>query len=137
MIGILAPDEIEALLSRNRIGRLAVCTASFPYVVPVSIVYDGQVVYGFSGPGRKIEIMRSQPNVTLLVDEIRSPNQWESVIVEGIYEELTGASDRRQGMATLLAASSTLANKGLSAEPGLIVYRIVPVRKSGRFEMCE
>ncbi len=137
VIGILSPDEIEALLRRNRIGRLAVCTASFPYVVPVNIVYDGHVVYSSSGPGQKIDIMRSQPNVTLLVDEIESPSQWQSVIVEGVYEELSCAAERRKGMATLLAASSRLAPKGLSAEPGLILYRIVPVRKSGRFETCE
>ncbi len=135
VIGILSPSEIEAVLSQNRVGRLAMCAGAFPYVVPVSYVYDGRVVYGYSGPGQKIEMMRSQPKVALLVDDIQSHGQWESVLVEGTFEEVTDPVERMYASAVLNGLSDQMITRGIAAEPGLVLYRVVPTRKSGRFEI--
>jgi nitroimidazol reductase NimA-like FMN-containing flavoprotein (pyridoxamine 5'-phosphate oxidase superfamily) len=134
VIGILSPAEIEELLTRNTVGRLAMCSDVSPYIAPVNYAYDGSAIFGYSGPGRKIEIMRAQPNVALLIDEITGPTQWRSVIVEGVYEELTEPADRQQAMAALTGNNGPLVSKGLRSEPGVIVYRILPTTKTGRFE---
>jgi uncharacterized protein len=134
VIGILSTGEIEELLRRNKIGRLAMCQGAFPYVVPINYGYDGDAFYGFSGPGRKIEIMRAQPNVALLVDEIDGPGQWRSVIVEGTFEELTDAVQRKQGIRVITLSGPQLVTRGISAEAGLVLYRIKPAVISGRFE---
>ncbi|MGE3798134.1 MAG: pyridoxamine 5'-phosphate oxidase family protein [Thermomicrobiales bacterium] len=134
MIGILSASEIEEILRQNRLGRLAICTASFPYVVPITYAYDGQAVFGFSGPGQKIENMRAQPNVALLVDEIRTPTHWKSVIVEGIYDEVIDPAERMQASSIIMSRTRQLVTRGLSDEPGLVLFRIMPERKSGRFE---
>lgn len=135
VIGILSPSEIEIVLSRNRIGRLAMCAGDFPYVVPVSYVYDGRMVYGYSGPGQKIEMMRSQPQVALLVDEIQSHGRWESVLVEGLFEEVTDPVERMHASAVLNGLSDQMITRGMSTEPGLVLYRVVPTRRTGRFEI--
>ncbi len=137
MIGILSSAEIEAMLSRNRFGRLAMCANALPYVVPVSYRYEGTSVYGFSGPGKKIEIMRTQPNVALLVDEIQSPTTWKSAILEGVFEELSDAEERRQAYTTLASNGTSLLPHGASVESGFVLYRIRPTAKSGRFETSE
>ncbi len=137
MIGILSTEEIEELLIRNRIARLAMCSGSYPYLAPINYGYDGQVVFGFSGPGRKIEMMRSDPNVALLVDEIVSPSQWLSVIVEGVFEELLTPEERKQGISAMTQNGPHLVTRGLTAESGLVLYRIRPEVKSGRFERSD
>lgn len=137
VIGILSTTEIEALLKRNRIGRLAMSIGSQPYVLPVSYRYDGTAVYGFSGPGRKIEIIRQQPNVALLVDEIQSPASWKSVLLEGVIEELCEADDRRQAVSQLSSNGTAILPRGMSVDSGLMLYRIRPTLKSGRFESSE
>jgi nitroimidazol reductase NimA-like FMN-containing flavoprotein (pyridoxamine 5'-phosphate oxidase superfamily) len=137
VIGILAPEEIEEMLMRNRFGRLAVCSESRPYIVPISYGYDGQVVFGFSGPGRKLDMMRSEPQVALLVDEITSPAQWRSVIVEGVFEELQSPEERKQGIVAITQNGPHLVSRCLSAESGLVIYRIRPKAKSGRFERID
>ncbi|MCC6945743.1 MAG: pyridoxamine 5'-phosphate oxidase family protein [Thermomicrobiales bacterium] len=137
MIGILSTAEIEALLTRNRIGRLAMCADARPYVLPVSYRYDGVVVFGFSGSGKKIETMRAQPNVALLVDEILSPTSWKSVVLEGVFEELTEPEERRKAYTALSTNGSAILPRGIMADSGLVFYRIRPVVKSGRFETSE
>lgn len=134
VIGILSPSEIEAIIRRNRIGRLGICADHYPYVVPISYVYDGDAIYGYSGPGRKVEIMRGQPNVSVLVDEIESPTQWKSVLIEGVFEEVNDPVERLDASTILNGLTARFVTRGILAEPGLVLYRIRPERKSGRFE---
>ncbi|MEZ4498703.1 MAG: pyridoxamine 5'-phosphate oxidase family protein [Thermomicrobiales bacterium] len=134
VIGILSDSEMESILSRNRVGRLAMCNESTPYVVPISYRYDGQSILAFSGPGQKIEIMRSQPRVALLVDEIVSQSSWKSVLVEGVYQEITDVVEREQAVAVLSSNGAPILPSGMAREVGLIFLRIIPSMRSGRFE---
>jgi nitroimidazol reductase NimA-like FMN-containing flavoprotein (pyridoxamine 5'-phosphate oxidase superfamily) len=59
-----------------------------PYVVPVCFAYAPKCLYVFSTVGKKIDWMRQNPKVCMQVDEIASPSNWKSVVVEGIYREL-------------------------------------------------
>jgi uncharacterized protein len=53
--------------------------------------YYYEFLYSFSTFGQKIEWMRANPLVCVEVDEVMSPQKWESVIVFGHYEELHDA----------------------------------------------
>jgi nitroimidazol reductase NimA-like FMN-containing flavoprotein (pyridoxamine 5'-phosphate oxidase superfamily) len=134
MIGILSPDEIEAMLHRNRIGRLGCSVNDRPYVVPINYGYDGRNLYGYSVPGRKVETMREQPLVSFLVDEIEGPSAWRSVVLEAVYEELTDDTERRQAIQTITRNGSQLVSRGLNADHPLIVFRLRTIEKAGRFE---
>jgi len=63
--------EMELLLERLPVGRLAVTTDEGPYVVAVNYLYLNGSIYFHSGQaGRKMEALRVDPRVCFLVDEV-------------------------------------------------------------------
>ena len=56
---------------------------------PFNYRYDGVFIVGCSMVGRKIDVLREQPLACFQVDETDGDASWRSVIVEGVYEELT------------------------------------------------
>lgn len=88
----MTKDECLKLLERSRLAKLACCHENQPYVVPVYLAYDSTAghpcLYGFTTPGQKVEWMRTNPLVCVEVDEVKSLDDWVSVVVYGRYEEL-------------------------------------------------
>lgn len=135
-IYVLGDEGIERLLHTSLVGRIACASRDGesdprPYLVPLAYGYDGESVYTFSSPGRKIEIMRSQPLVSFEVDEAIAEDRWESVIAEGTYEELTTDEDRQRAHDVLFAGRSGIP----PFSPAQIVYRLRLTKKTGRFEL--
>lgn len=81
-------EECHNALAQASIARLACEMDGQPYTVPVYLVYDGSCLFGFSTMGYKIDCMRANPHVCVEIDEIKSHNQWMSIVVYGSYEEL-------------------------------------------------
>ena len=134
MIGTLTPDEIDRVLRTHQTGRLACTVDDHPYIVPINYAYDGTFIYAFSGAGHKIDVMRRQPNVCFLVDEIAGPSTWKSVVAHGQYEEMVADRDRRAALAWLAPEGSGLVSRSLSDGSRVVVFRIRPQEISGRFE---
>ncbi len=135
-IYVLPADRIEHLLSTALVGRIACCATAIdgeprPYVVPLAYGYDGEAVYAFSGPGRKIEVMRAQPKVSFEVDEAQAEDRWSSVIAEAEFEELTTESERDHAHQVLFTGKPGTP----PFSPGQIVYRLRLTSRSGRFEL--
>ena len=85
----MTKDECDDALTRAKFGRLACAHDNQPYVLPMNIAFDGSAyLYGFARFGKKVEWMRANPNVCFEIDEVKSHNDWMSVIVFGRYEEL-------------------------------------------------
>lgn len=84
----LSTLECTRLLTSNRLGRLACAKDGRPYVVPIYFAYADTHLYAFSLPGRKIDWMRANPHVAVLVEEHGEGRGWRSVVVDGRYEEL-------------------------------------------------
>ena len=70
MIGVMSNEEVQSLLRRKKLGRIAMSTNDRPYVTPINFAYDGEFVYCCSSFGRKIATMREQPLVCFEVEEI-------------------------------------------------------------------
>jgi len=85
-------EEIEEFLRRGVVGRVGCHAGGRTYVVPVIYVWDGECIYVQSVEGRKIEMMRANPEVCFEVDEYRPGGAWCSVILDGVYEELDGTA---------------------------------------------
>ncbi len=135
-IFVLGDDGIERLLHDSLVGRIACCdqnpeSSPRPYLVPLAYGYDGESVYTFSNPGRKIEIMRAQPLVSFEVDHAIAEDRWESVIAEGTYEELTTDVGRQLAHDVLFSGRPEIP----PFSPGQIVYRLRLTKKTGRFEL--
>lgn len=88
----LNDSEAIKLLSNNYIGHLGYLSNSYPHVVPITYYYDiaTNTIISYSSEGHKIDAMRQNSLVTLCVDKIISVADWESVLVYGTFEELSG-----------------------------------------------
>ena len=92
MIKKLETSECTELLNNNYIGHLAFIAHKEPHVIPITYYYDqaNNTIIGYSAEGHKIEAMRKNDIVSLEVEEIKSVNNWRSVQVHGMFEELQG-----------------------------------------------
>ena len=97
----LSRDEIDDLLASQLVGRLGLIEGEVPYVVPISYAYRDGDIYAHSAQGRKLDALRSHPEVCFEVDDVVSVDEWRSVIAWGTFEQLLGA-EAREGLDVLL-----------------------------------
>ncbi len=132
MIEELSDAEIDAFLREQVVGRVGCHAGGETYVVPVLYVWDGECVYVQSIEGRKIRMMRENPQVVFEVDEYVPGGGWRSVIVEGVYEELEGG--RAEAALALLVerfAGRRRREAGRSTRTP-VAFRIRPTGATGR-----
>ena len=147
MVGELTSEQIDQVMLRQVIGRIGCCDADKLYVVPVTFAFDGNRIYAHSKEGRKIKMMRNNPNVCFQVDEIENMANWRSVILWGHYKELTSERERQRAMKILVdriapfQAGETSHTKEHSRAPQIVekkkravVFQIEVKEKTGRFE---
>ena len=132
MTGVLHPDEVEAVLHRHHVGRLACVAGGRPYVVPITYAYADGAVYGQTLPGKKVEAMRARPLVCFEVDERWDDATWRSVVADAVYEELTDPGERAAALRRLRGALPDAARDSAGGDPG-IVFRLRLLEKAGRF----
>jgi nitroimidazol reductase NimA-like FMN-containing flavoprotein (pyridoxamine 5'-phosphate oxidase superfamily) len=96
MMGNLSADEIETVLRSEVVGRIACVSDGWPYIVPVTYVYDGgENVFSHSQDGQKIAAMRANPQVCFEVEQVRSAANWRTVVARGRFEELQRDEEER------------------------------------------
>jgi nitroimidazol reductase NimA-like FMN-containing flavoprotein (pyridoxamine 5'-phosphate oxidase superfamily) len=126
---VLSEDEVLALISAGKIGRLGCVDNGEPYVVPINYAVENGSIYSHSLPGRKIDAMRVHPRVCLQVDQIADDFHWRSAIAFGDFEEIRVPSDRRSILSKLLnrfplltPVESVIARD--ASPPDSVVFRI-------------
>lgn len=98
LIGDLDKKDCIELLRKNYIGRLAYIKGESPYVIPITYYYDDQTdnsIISYALEGHKIDAMRKNQSVSMEVDEIESVQKWKSVLVHGVFEELSGIDAKK------------------------------------------
>ncbi len=143
MLGTLNDDQIELVLRSEVIGRIGCHADGRTYVVPITYAYDGLNIYGHSGEGLKVEMMRRNPSVCFEVDRMDNLANWRSVIAEGTFEELSGAA-AEAALALLVNRLAPLSVSETSQPPHEghvaaigqrpVVYRLHLTEKTGRYE---
>jgi nitroimidazol reductase NimA-like FMN-containing flavoprotein (pyridoxamine 5'-phosphate oxidase superfamily) len=121
--------EIDAFLREQVVGRIACHADGRTYVVPVVYAWDGAAVYVLSVEGRKIEMMRANPEVCFEIDEHGPTGSWRSVIVEGVFEELEGT---RADAALALLVQRLGRGRRRRGERPAVAFRIRATHMSGR-----
>ncbi len=116
-IRTLSTLECSKLLSASRLAHLACVGDGKPYVVPIYFAYADSHLYAFSMPGKKIDLMRANPHVSLVVEKHGNGREWQSVVVDGRFEELP---DRIGGKAEREHAWSLLSKHFDWWEPGAL-----------------
>ena len=83
MITDLTRPEMEALLGRHNVGRIAYSDGRRVDIEPIGYVYFDGAIYGRAAPGTRMTALRGHPWVAFEVDEVRSFADWESVVAKG------------------------------------------------------
>ncbi|MGI9254992.1 MAG: pyridoxamine 5'-phosphate oxidase family protein, partial [Thermomicrobiales bacterium] len=99
-------------------------------LVPIAFGYDGESVFAHSGPGRKLRLMRENPLVTFEVDHATAADHWESVICEGLFEEIADGPERDEALRAIYHPSKEIPDLGVYT----VVYRIRLLSRTGRYE---
>jgi len=95
MILEMSPSEIDEFVLTQKIGRVGCHVDGVTYVVPVIYGWDADCIYVYTTEGKKVDMMRQNASVCFEIDEYASNGGWRSVIVQGVFEELTGDDAQR------------------------------------------
>lgn len=148
MVGKLNQEEIKHVLASNVLGRIGCTDGTSVYVVPLNYFFDGQNIICHSQVGKKVRMMQHNPNVCFEVDEMKSFTDWRSVIVTGVYEELTNNMEKLNAMKVFVDSMMRLKISETAQPPEeldhrehprdghikTIVFKIVIQQMSGRYE---
>lgn len=87
----LTREECLKVLSTNYIGRIAYIFGGHPEIIPITYYFDPaqDAIISYSGKGHKISSMRQNSTVSFQVDEIENLQKWKSVLIQGVFEELS------------------------------------------------
>jgi nitroimidazol reductase NimA-like FMN-containing flavoprotein (pyridoxamine 5'-phosphate oxidase superfamily) len=79
----LASHEIEEMLNRHNVGRMAYSFHDRVDIEPIHFVYADGAMYGRTAPGSKLDTLLHHPWVALEIDEVDGLFDWRSVVVKG------------------------------------------------------
>ncbi|HEY5087351.1 MAG TPA: pyridoxamine 5'-phosphate oxidase family protein [Gemmatimonadaceae bacterium] len=82
-IRALGRDEIEQILARNHVGRIAFIVHDSVDIEPINYVYKDGWIYGRTSQGTKIDAIARRARVAFEVDEVKALFDWRSVVVKG------------------------------------------------------
>jgi len=63
-------SEMEDILNRAEVGRMALFDGTMPYIIPLNFLYkDGKIIFHCAWEGRKLDIISTNPNCCFEVDQ--------------------------------------------------------------------
>lgn len=135
----MTADEMKTLLTIKDFGHLGCSRDGRPYVLPMHYVYDGESIYFLTTEGQKTEYMKANDEVCFQVESINGRDDWESVVVIGRAEQITGSEEKEKAMQILAARNPTLSPAlnlteidVWTRENSLAIYRIKTEIMDGR-----
>jgi uncharacterized protein len=84
----LPRNEIEVLLARNNVGRLAFAFHDRVDIQPIHYIYERGWIYGRTSEGEKIATLEHNRWVAFEIDEVEDVFNWRSVVVHGSFWKL-------------------------------------------------
>lgn len=82
----LTGEEIDLVLSRNNVGRLAFSFHDRVDIQPIHYVYDDGWLYGRTSEGEKTATVRHNQWVAFEVDEVEGKFTWRSVVLHATFD---------------------------------------------------
>lgn len=77
--------EIETILSRNHVGRVAFSFRDRVDIRPIHYVYKNGWIYGCTSKGGKLETIAHNMWVAFEVDEVAGTFDWRSIVIRGAF----------------------------------------------------
>src|SRR5512141_1900891 len=126
----LSRSEIDEILARNNVGRLAYALRNRVDVEALPYAYDAPWIYARTTPAMKVATVEHLRFVTLEVDEIAGAGEWHSVVVRGAFYVLRADSPRERQI--LEHALELLGGQVDPGSGGSFVFRIPAHHAVGR-----
>jgi nitroimidazol reductase NimA-like FMN-containing flavoprotein (pyridoxamine 5'-phosphate oxidase superfamily) len=136
----LTRDEIDLVLDKERVIRIAFNANGETFVVPVFYVWHEGALCGLTTPGRKTRLGEANPEVAFQIDStfVTGPWEWASVAGQGRFSHVANPAEFGPFAVRLrekLTDSPEWAAKLLQdrfAKFGMYAWRIEPRDLSGR-----
>jgi nitroimidazol reductase NimA-like FMN-containing flavoprotein (pyridoxamine 5'-phosphate oxidase superfamily) len=107
---------IEEIIKQSRVCRLGLVDGDKPYVIPMSFGYDGSLYFHSALEGRKIAVLKKNPQVCFEFDEVtklvknKDACEWgmafKSVIGEGKAVFVEDITQKAHGLGVIMAQYS-------------------------------
>lgn len=81
----LARDEIEAMIGRNNVGRIAFAFHDRVDIEPIHYIYERGWLYGRTSEGEKLSTLAHNQWVAFEIDEIKDIFDWRSIVIHGSF----------------------------------------------------
>lgn len=148
MIGHLTEAECKDFLQKQILVRIGCNVNGETYVVPVNYIFNGTNIIAHSQEGKKIEMMRKNPNVCLEVDNMQALKNWKSVIAWGKFVEITDPTEKWDALHDFVNRMMHFKFSETALPPEMmpqrmhprseklktVVYKIIIEKLTGRYE---
>jgi nitroimidazol reductase NimA-like FMN-containing flavoprotein (pyridoxamine 5'-phosphate oxidase superfamily) len=81
----LTMEEMQSLLARNHIGRIAYSFHDRVDIRPIHYVYADNWIFGRTSQSDKLDVLKHNQWVAFEVDEVQGPFDWMSVVAHGSF----------------------------------------------------
>ncbi len=137
----MSADEVERLLESQKICRMALNDAPQPYIIAMDYIYlDGKLYFHFADYGRKMDLIRRDPHVSVEMDNFcEGASDFDTITLMGRLEMVTDKMEGARVARALVDSAETrgginnvaarhglrsLDTGGLTSEPSTI-YRLI------------
>ena len=134
--------EVEKLLEKSVVGRLAVSASEGPYIVPLGYVYgNGKIGFHSSRKGRKVECFKKDQRVCFEVDEANPKiTRYRSALVFGRIDEAEDREIKLRILKKLVQKYPTERRRSINFEDCVDeaeVFLITPEKVTGKKRIAE
>ena len=81
----LSHDEIETVLLRNKVGRIAFSFHDRVDIQPIHYIYERGWLYGRTSEGDKTSTLKQNQWIAFEVDEVTDIFDWRSIVIHGSF----------------------------------------------------
>ncbi len=110
-------DEMEKILKKSRVCRIGLVDQDKPYIIPMNFGYkQGTIYLHCAKEGRKIELIKKNPNVCFEVDELVRLKkaklacdwgaEYQSIICTGRAVFLEDPGEKKEGLDVIMSQYS-------------------------------